>query len=120
MSIDVTLYGGDNDNLVDVALARRLAKTPLTGAVVAVTIRDRAGTEVSGLSWPFYLAEAGTLPVQHPDGSIIDGARYIGTIDKDAAIVVDRVYEIELVVTHADAGFDGQWLLERVAQRRTG
>lgn len=117
MTIDVNLYSDDNDLLVDCAFARRLEKTALTGATVNVTVRDAAGVDVTGVSWPLALSGSGLINITHPDGSTVSAARYVGTIQHEADIVAGKVYRIEIRLTHAGDGLDAQWLIDRVARR---
>jgi len=93
--------GSDNlvtvDELYDVADA-----SYLSGASVEATLRDRSGTEVTGVSWPISLS--------YVSGS--DG-KYRGNIPDAASLSRGKRYELTITV---DAGTNKAATFKRVLE----
>ena len=105
MALSGNLYIS-NDTQIDVTgLQNASDSSYLNSATVTATLKDSAGSEVSGVSWPLTLSY-----VASSDGN------YSGTIDK--AISVSDGVSYFLEITAAEGGLDAFWRIRLVAQYR--
>ena len=96
-----------NDTQIDVTGLQNAADSSyLNAATVTATLKDSAGSEVSGVSWPLTLSY-----VASSDGN------YSGTIDKAVSISEQVSYFLE--ITAAQGGIDAFWRIRLFAQYRS-
>jgi hypothetical protein len=117
--IKAELYGGANDNLVEISLAKLRDATPLTGATVTVTVADHVtGQAVTGASLPITMQEVDQHYItSEEDGSQVLAQRYRGTLPSQLNLVYGRLYDITILVVHA-GGYDGECIITRPAKKR--
>jgi hypothetical protein len=105
MALNTYLYIG-NDTQIDVTgLQNADDSSYLNSATVTVTVKDLAGSEVSGVSWPVTLSYESA-----------SNGNYTGAIDKDISIIESATYFVE--ITAAESGLDAFWRIQAVAQYR--
>jgi len=91
----ITLYKGNSTNLELQTLTNVVTDVADTGATVTATVKDQAGTEVAGQTWP--------LTMTHDTGGT-----YRGTLEFDLDIHVGRTYFVEITAT-GSGGEKGFW-----------
>ena len=96
MGLDAKIYIS-NDTLFEVnGLQNALDSTYQNSATVTMTIKDSAGTEVTGISWPLTFSYVAA-----------SNGNYNVTVDKAISVSQGARYFAE--ITAAQAGVDGFW-----------
>jgi len=95
----------DNNNVAELrALTNSVTEVPDTGAAVEVTIKDAAGTEVPGQSWPAVMTHAAA-------------ATYRVTLDHGLVLVPNGVYTA-FVDAIGSGGEVGHWEITVIGRTR--
>lgn len=102
MSNITILYVG-NDNVLEVAgMRNELTGADMNTAIVTAQLKDSAGTDVAGETWPktmvYVAGSKGTYRVTLPYTlAVAPGARYVATIVADAGPGLRAEWQIECV-----------------------
>jgi hypothetical protein len=101
MSNIAPLYIG-NDSVLAIDLRNDLTNTAINDATVTVQVKDTAGADVAGETWPKALAyvdgSKGLYRVTLPHTlALVAGGRYVATIVADAGIGLHATWDVECV-----------------------
>ena len=106
MSTSPTAWYINSDNVVQITgFQNAIDSTYLNSATVTCTIKDTAGNEVSGISWPVTL-----------DYVAASNGNYRATIDKAILLTYSNIYYVE--ITAAESGIDSFWRIPIHARYR--
>ena len=95
----------DNTIVIELrGLRNSVTKTPDTGAIVAVTIKDDEGASVTGVRWPVMLSHD-------------SGGNYLATLSPDVEVVEGHSYTAH-VSALGSGGEKGNWRPDVKAVRR--
>ncbi len=83
---DFSLFVGENNVVEWQTLTNSVTGTPDTGATLTVVVKDTAGNEVAGETWPKAMAHDA-------------GGTYRATLNAALAIQVGRTYVAEITAT---------------------
>lgn len=104
MSCDLTLYVANSNVLELQGLTNSATGVADTGATVTVTLKDRAGANVTGQSWPASLAH-------------VSAGTYRATLENDIGITAGIKY-LAVINATGSGGEIGHWEADVVAQTR--
>ncbi len=97
------LFSGNNHNVLELrALKDNVTGAVETGATVTVTIRDAAGVEVTGQTWPKTLTEVVESPLT---------GLYRGTLDATLAITSNNEFKATVSAT-SSGGIKSEWVCD--------
>ena len=100
----------DNNNVIELQALTKSVTGALDGsATVTVTVKDKAGTSVTGQTWPAAMAVVAGSPTT---------GTYRATLDADLALTANREYVAHITAT-GSGGEIGKWEFPLVAAKRT-
>ncbi len=89
-------FSGNNDMVIEVdKVTDKITGLPIDDATINATLKDEAGVDVGGITWPQVL-------------DFVSSGLYRKTIDKAAAVVNGVGYTLFLVLTTPTGG-DAEW-----------
>lgn len=102
----MTIYIDNNNVIKLLSVTNSITGAADTGATVTVTLKDSAGENVSGQTWPATMAHA-------------SGGTYRATLDADLVLQQNRKYTAHIGAI-GSGGEIGHWELQLAAATRGG